>query len=158
MRSFTSVGIEYFHRLVGYAGEAQYLHGHHGQLTIEVEGEICEKNGFVCPCNDVWDYIRSILHNFDHTLILQENDPLLPEVMKVYEQQGIRNGASSNKLSGLPIDTDLAKAYPEYSLLVMKKAATCENLIELFYSLLKDKLNIKKMTFSSGINGVSTTY
>ena len=158
MVSFTSIGIEYSHRFLGYDGEAQYLHGHHGQLTIEVEGAVNDDNGFVQPCNDIkriaWDYLQ----NFDHALILQESDPLLPEVLKVYEKQGIRNGAPSNTTKGLPIDNGLAKAYPECRLVVVQKVATCENLLELFYSLLKDKINIKKMTFTSGMNGASVTY
>jgi 6-pyruvoyltetrahydropterin/6-carboxytetrahydropterin synthase len=158
MVSFTKIGIEDSHRFLGYEGEAQYLHGHHGELTIEVEREVNVKTGFAYPCNDIkriaWDYMQ----NFDHALILQENDPLLPEVLKVYENQGIRNGVPSNRTKGLPIDTELAKAYPECRLVVVKKVATCENLIELFYSLLKDKLNIKKMTFTSGMNGATAYY
>lgn len=158
MVSFTKVGIEYAHRFLGYEGEAQYLHGHHGELTIEVEGEVNSANGFVFPCNDIkriaWDYLQ----NFDHALILQENDPLLPDVLKVYEQQGIKKGAPTNKTKGLPIDNHLAKAYPECRLVVVKKVATCENLLELFHSLLKDKLNIKKMTFTSGMNGASLSF
>ncbi|MDR1804322.1 MAG: 6-carboxytetrahydropterin synthase [Treponema sp.] len=158
MLSFTKIGIEYSHRFLGYNGEAQYLHGHHGQLIIKVKGEVNNENGFVKPCNDIkriaWDYLQ----NFDHALILQENDPLLPEILKVYEKQGIRNGTPSNKTKGLPIDTDLAKAYPECRLVVVKKVATCENLLELFYSLLKDKMKIRKMIFTSGMNGASATY
>lgn len=158
MRSCTNLGIEYAHRFLGFEGEAQYLHGHHGQLFIEVEGEIDEKTGFVVPCNNIkkiaWDYLQ----NFDHALILQEEDPLLPEILKVYEAQGIRNGAPTNVTIGLPIDNQLAKAYPECRLVVVKKVATCENLLEVFYSLLKDKLNIKKMTFTSGANGATTDY
>lgn len=156
--SITKLNIQYAHRFLGYAGEAQYLHGHTGTLTIEVAGEVNEKNGFVYPCNSAkhiaWDYLR----NFDHALILQENDPLLPGILKAYEEQGIRNGAPTNTNIGLPIDTDLAKAYPECRLVVVKKVATCENLIELFYSLLKDKINIQKMTFASGDNAASFTY
>lgn len=158
MRSFTKIGIEYAHRFLGYEGEAQYLHGHHGQLTIEVEGEVNEADGFVKPCNGIkriaWDYLQ----NFDHALILQENDPLLPEVLKVYENQGIRDGAPSNTTKGIVFDTELGKAYPECRLIVVKKIATCENLIELFHSLLKDKLNIKKMTFTSGMNGATAEF
>jgi 6-pyruvoyltetrahydropterin/6-carboxytetrahydropterin synthase len=143
---------------LGYEGEAQYLHGHTGLLTIEVAGGVDEKSGFVFPCNGIkriaWDY----LVNFDHALILQENDPLLPGVLKAYEGQGIKNGAPSNKALGAKIDTKLAKAYPECRLVVVKKVATCENLIELFYSLLKDKLNITKLTFASGDNCAAQTY
>jgi 6-pyruvoyltetrahydropterin/6-carboxytetrahydropterin synthase len=61
-------------------------------------------------------------------------------------------------MKGLSIDIKLAKAYPECRLVVVKKVATCENLIELFYALLKDKLNIKKLTFTSGDNAASFTY
>lgn len=156
--SITKLNIQYAHRFLGYEGEAQYLHGHSGTLTIEVEGNVNESNGFVYPCNSIkriaWDYLK----DFDHALILQENDPLLPGVLKAYEEQGIRNGAPSNTMTGLPIDNELAKAYPECRLVVVKKVATCENLIELFYSLLKDKLNITKMTFASGDNAASFTF
>jgi len=156
--SLTKIGIEYSHRFLGYEGEAQYLHGHHGELTIEVDGEVNAANGFVKPCNTIkriaWDYLQ----NFDHALILQENDPLLPEVLKVYEKQGIRNGAPTNTTKGPAFDAPLAKAYPECRLVVVKKVATCENLLELFHSLLKDKINIKKMTFTSGMNAASATF
>jgi 6-pyruvoyltetrahydropterin/6-carboxytetrahydropterin synthase len=158
MLSLTRLNIQYAHRFLGYEGEAQYLHGHTGTLTIEVEGEVNPANGFVTPCNGIKNYAWSYLVNFDHALILQENDPLLPGVLKAYEEQGIRNGAPSNTAVGKPIDTDLAKAYPECRLVVVKKVATCENLIELFYSLLKDKFNIKKMTFTSGDNAASATF
>jgi 6-pyruvoyltetrahydropterin/6-carboxytetrahydropterin synthase len=158
MVSLTTFGIEYCHRFLGYDGEAQYLHGHHGQLTIEVEGNVSNADGFVHPCNDIkriaWDYLQ----NFDHATILQEYDPLLSALLNVYDMQGIRNGADSNKAIGLPIVSELAKAYPECRLVIVKKVATCENLMELFYSLLKDKLNIKKMTFTSGMNGASANY
>lgn len=152
MRSFTTIGIEYAHRFLGYEGEAQYLHGHHGQLTIEVEGEVSQADGFVKPCNGIKHLAWEYLQNFDHALILQENDPILPEILKVYENQGIRNGAPSNVTMGPAFENELAKAYPECRLVVVKKVATCENLIEVFHSFLKDKLNIKKMTFTSGMN------
>ena len=158
MLSLTKLNIQYAHRFLGYEGEAQYLHGHTGTLTIEVEGEVNAKSGFVYPCNSIKRVAWNYLVNFDHALILQENDPLLPEILKAYETQGIRGGAPSNKSFGTAIDADLAKAYPECRLVVVKKVATCENLIELFYSLLKDELNIKKLTFTSGDNAASSVY
>lgn len=158
MRSLTKLNIQYAHRFLNYEGEAQYLHGHSGLLTIEVEGSVDERTGFVYPCNSIkriaWDYLR----NFDHALILQKNDPLLPEILKVYETQGIRDGSETNTMVGPAFDTFLAKAYPECRLVVVEKVATCENLIEVFYALLKDKLNIKKMTFASGDNCASSDF
>ncbi|MDR0868274.1 MAG: 6-carboxytetrahydropterin synthase [Planctomycetota bacterium] len=158
MRSITKLNLQYAHRFLGYEGEAQYLHGHTGGLTIEVEGNVNAKTGFVSPCNGIKNAAWKYLVNFDHALILQENDPLLPGVLKTYEEQGIRNGAPSNRSVGVRIDTDLAKAYPECRLVVVKKVATCENLIELFYSLLKDQFNIKKLTFTSGDNAASAEF
>ena len=37
MKSFTTFNIQYAHRFYNFKGEAQYLHGHTGILTIEVE-------------------------------------------------------------------------------------------------------------------------
>ena len=35
MRSITTFDLQYAHRFYGFQGEAQYLHGHTGTLTIE---------------------------------------------------------------------------------------------------------------------------
>ena len=40
MRSITSFDLQYAHRFLNFQGEAQYLHGHTGVLTIEVEDTI----------------------------------------------------------------------------------------------------------------------
>ncbi|MDD2480049.1 MAG: 6-carboxytetrahydropterin synthase [Victivallaceae bacterium] len=157
-RSITKLNLQYAHRFLGYEGEAQYLHGHTGGLTIEVGGNIDVRTGFVHPCNSIKKTAWDVLKNFDHALILQKEDPLLPGVFDAYEKQGIRNGAPTNTMLGLPIDNALAKAYPECRLVVVTKVATCENLLEVFYSLLKDKLNIKKMTFTSGDNCASMKF
>ena len=158
MRSITKLNIQYAHRFLNFEGEAQYLHGHTGNLKIEVEGEVDQKTGFVYPCNSIKREAWNYLQNFDHALILQKEDPILPHILEVYEQQGIKNGVPTNKMIGLPIDNDLAKAYPECRLIVVKKVATAENLIEVFHSLLKDKYNIKKMTFITGDNTASAEF
>lgn len=158
MRSLTRLNIQYAHRFLNYEGEAQYLHGHTGLLTIEVEGDVDKRTGFAYPCNSIkriaWDYLKA----FDHALIMQREDPILPGILKVYEEQGIRDGADTNTTLGIAFDTELAKAYPECRLVVVKKVATCENLIEVFYNLMKDQLNIKKMTFASGDNCASIEF
>ena len=40
MRSQTTFDLQYAHRFYGFKGEAQYLHGHTGTLTIEVEDTV----------------------------------------------------------------------------------------------------------------------
>jgi 6-pyruvoyltetrahydropterin/6-carboxytetrahydropterin synthase len=152
LRSITTFDIQYAHRFLGYIGEAQYLHGHTGTLTLEVEGEVNTINGFVVACNSIKNHAWEYLVNFDHAIILQKEDPILPELLKVYEKQGIKGGSTWNSSVGPAFENELAKAYPECRLVVVKKVATVENLIEVFYSLLKDTLNIKKMIFKSGDN------
>ncbi len=40
MRSITTLDLQYAHRFYGFKGEAQYLHGHTGVLTLEVEDTV----------------------------------------------------------------------------------------------------------------------
>ena len=156
--SMATFDIAYAHRFFDYDGEAQYLHGHTGTLTVEIGGEVNEGTGFVHPCSGikrtVWDYLKC----FDHALILQREDPLLSEILAVYEHQKIRYGSPHNRTLGRPFENNLAAAHPECRLVITSKASTCENLIEIFHTLLKDTFHITKMTFSSGENCASITF
>ena len=49
MRSITQLDLQYAHRFYGFKGEAQYLHGHTGVLTIEVEGSVNPGVNMVFP-------------------------------------------------------------------------------------------------------------
>ena len=79
MRSITTLELQYAHRFYGFKGEAQYLHGHTGVLTIEVEDTINEGVNMVFPCNEIQKTAWDVLKNFDHALILREDDPLCTE-------------------------------------------------------------------------------
>jgi 6-pyruvoyltetrahydropterin/6-carboxytetrahydropterin synthase len=65
MRSITKLNIQYAHRFLNYEGEAQYLHGHTGLLTIEVDGDVDGRTGFVYPCNSIkriaWDLLKILI-------------------------------------------------------------------------------------------------
>ena len=45
MRSITTLDLQYAHRFYGFQGEAQYLHGHTGVLTIEVDADCASLTG-----------------------------------------------------------------------------------------------------------------
>ena len=158
MRSITTLDLQYAHRFYGFKGEAQYLHGHTGVLTIEVEDTVEMGVNMVFPCNEIQKTAWEVLKNFDHALILREDDPLLPAILSVYEAQGLRNGAPHNTMKGPAFETALAKAYPDCRLVVTKETMTVEGMIKIVYDLLKDKLNIAKLTFTSGVNAASETY
>ena len=158
MRSITKIELQYAHRFYRFQGEAQYLHGHTGILTIEVEDSVEPGVNMVFPCNEIQKVAWNVLKNFDHALILRQDDPLLPAILDVYEKQGIRNGAPSNKMKGEAFHTELATAYPEARLVVTKETMTVEGMIKIVYDLLKDKLNIARLTFSSGVNAATQEY
>ena len=158
MRSITTFDLQYAHRFYGFKGEAQYLHGHTGVLTIEVEDTINEGVNFVFPCNEIQKTAWDVLKNFDHALILREDDPLLPAVLDVYDKQGIRNGHPQNTMKGEAFKTALATAYPDCRLVVTKETMTVEGMIKIVYDLLKDKLNIAKITFTSGVNAATAEF
>ena len=158
MRSFTHFTIQYAHRFYGFKGEAQYLHGHTGGLTIEVEDSVNPGVNMVFPCNEIKKIAWDVLRNFDHALILRKDDPLLPAVLAVYEKQGIKNGAPQNTMTGPAFKTELAEAYPECRLVVTRETMTVEGMIKMVYDLLKDKLNIVKITFTSGDNAASQEF
>lgn len=158
MRSRTTFTLQYAHRFYGFRGEAQYLHGHTGTLTIEVEDTIEPGVNMVFPCNEIKKVAWDVLRNFDHALVLRSDDPLLPAVLSVYEKQGIRNGAPTNTMKGPAFQTELCTAYPDCRLVVTKETMTVEGMIRMVYELLKDKLNIAKISFISGDNAGSQTY
>lgn len=54
----------------------------------------------VFPCNEIQKTAWEVLKNFNHALILREDDPLLPAFLDVYEKQGIKDGAPQNKMKG----------------------------------------------------------
>ena len=98
MRSITTLDLQYAHRFYGFKGEAQYLHGHTGVLTIEVEDSVNAGVNMVFPCNEIQKTAWAVLKNFDHALVLREDDPLLPAILDVYEKQGIKNGTPAQYL------------------------------------------------------------
>lgn len=158
MRSMTRFELQYAHRFYGFQGEAQYLHGHTGVLTIEVEDSVEPGVNMIFPCNEIHKTAWEVMQNFDHALILREDDPLLPAILDVYEKQGIKNGSPRNTMKGPAFKTELATAYPDCRLVVTKETLTIEGMIKIVYDLLKDKLNIAKITFTSGVNAGSAEF
>lgn len=158
MRSITTFHLQYAHRFYKFEGEAQYLHGHTGTLTIEVEDSINKGVNMVYPCNEIKKVAWDVLQNFDHALILRKDDPLLPAILEVYDKQEIRNGHPRNTMKGEAFRTEWAAAYPDCRLVVTEETMTVEGMIKIVHDLLKDKLPIVKLTFVSGDNTASECF
>ena len=63
-----------------------------------------------------------------------------------------------HRMKGEAFKTELATAYPDARLVVTKETMTVEGMIKIVYDLLKDKLNIAKITFTSGVNAGSAEF
>lgn len=61
-------------------------------------------------------------------------------------------------MKGAAFRTELAAAYPDCRLVVTKETMTVEGMIKIVYDLLKDKLPIAKITFTSGVNAASQEF
>ena len=61
-------------------------------------------------------------------------------------------------MKGEAFKTELATAYPDCRLVVTKETMTVEGMIKIVYALLKDKLNIVKITFTSGVNAATESF
>src|SRR5574344_1155031 len=158
MRRMTTLYLQYAHRVDRFQGEAQYRHGHTGTVTLEVDDTVNAGVNMVYPCNEIQKVAWDVLKNFDHALVLREDDPLLPAILDVYEKQGIKDGAPTNQMKGPAFKTELATAYPDCRVVVTKETMTVEGMIKIVYDLLKDKLNIVKITFTSGVNAAAEEY
>ena len=158
IRSVAHLDIQYAHRFYGFKGEARYLHGHTGRLTIEVEDSVNPGVNMVFPCNEIRKTAWEVLKNFDHALVLREDDPLLPAVLDAYEDEGILEGDSTNTMKGPPFRTECCSAYPDCRVVVTKETMTVEGFVRMVYSLLKDKLNIVRIRFTSGDNEACASF
>ena len=54
-------------------------------------------------------------------------------------------------MKGVAFSNELCTAYPDCRIVVTKETMTVEGMIKIVYALLKDKLNIAKITFTSGV-------
>lgn len=77
------------HRVAGHESKCQHLHGHNYRITFEIGASELDKVGRVLD----FGVIKSLLcmwleDNWDHKMLIWENDPLLPSLLAV------DNGAS----------------------------------------------------------------
>jgi len=158
-RSIMTVDFQYAHRFMHWKREAKHLHGHSGLLTIEMENTVDPVTGFAFACKEAQKIAwKEIVDHFHHGLLLQEGDPLIEAIIGVYKTHNVINDPK-HCIPLKKIEHPLVWSYPEYRIAITKKVSTCENLCEMFYELLKDKLPIKKISFrSSQMNAASMEF
>lgn len=77
--------VPFAHRQPKHDGHCRLIHGHNWGFTFEFACSNLDENGFVLDFGKL-KFIRSWLDQFDHALVLCEDDPKLPDFLQL---QGI---------------------------------------------------------------------
>ena len=80
MRSgiYKEVEFDSSHRLMQYPGKCANLHGHRWKVEVWIEGEPDAASGIILD----YKTIKDVIHRFDHEIILNEADPMVPCIEK----------------------------------------------------------------------------
>lgn len=71
-----SIHFCYGHRLLNYDGKCRHLHGHNGQVEIELEGETLDDRGMLTDFGEIKKVMKTwIDDHLDHRMILRRDDP-----------------------------------------------------------------------------------
>lgn len=74
-----SVAFCYGHRLLNYDGKCRHLHGHNARAVITLESDSLDECGMVKDFSEVKRLVWTWLdREIDHTMLLHEDDPILP--------------------------------------------------------------------------------
>lgn len=68
--------VEYAHRLKDHTGLCRNLHGHSGKIVVTFSGLPNKDTGMIVDFKE-FGWLKAIVDEFDHALILQAGDPVL---------------------------------------------------------------------------------
>lgn len=72
----------YGHRLLNYEGKCRHLHGHNGQVEIELEGDRLDARGMLTDFGEIKSVMKQwIDDHLDHRMILRRDDPAVPPLL-----------------------------------------------------------------------------
>ena len=73
----------YGHRLLNYAGKCRHLHGHNGKAVITLEAASLDALGMVVDFSAIKRVIGKWIDDaLDHRMLLHQDDPIIPELVK----------------------------------------------------------------------------
>ena len=75
------------HRRWQHDGHCAFIHGYSREVKIVFKSKHLDKNHFVIDFGKLKDIKRKLLDWFDHTLLIDESDPLLP-LFRELERKG----------------------------------------------------------------------
>ena len=80
IRLYKEVSFDASHRLLHYIGKCHNLHGHRWKVEIWITGMTDKKTNILVDYNE----IKKIIHRYDHEIILNENDPMVPRIQEFH--------------------------------------------------------------------------
>ena len=88
-----SITFAYGHRLRNHDGPCKHAHGHNGRVEVECVGAL-DDQGMVVDFKAIERVLGSwIKENWDHRMILQRDDPLVPVLEKAGEPVYLMEGS-----------------------------------------------------------------
>ena len=109
-----SVSFCYGHRLLNYQGKCRHLHGHNARAVITLESDRLDERGmvedFTAVKQLVWEWLES---EIDHTLLLHEEDPVLPVLENAGERVRImKDNPTAENIARMIFEFVDGKGYP----------------------------------------------
>ena len=104
----------YGHRLLNYEGKCRYLHGHNGNVEIELSSERLDARGMVRDFEEIKQTIQTwIDRELDHKMLLCRRDP----VVRVLEQLGepmflLEENPTAEAIARLIFDFTASRGFP----------------------------------------------
>lgn len=80
--------VESAHMLSKHPGRCRFPHGHTRTFEVVVSSEKLDQNEMVIDFKALKLAIEAYFDAFDHAIVLNSNDPLLPAVQATYPQEG----------------------------------------------------------------------
>ncbi len=102
---YKEVQIDASHRLLHYQGKCANLHGHRWKVEVWIEGEPDATTNILIDYNT----IKQIIERFDHQIILNRDDPMVPCIEK-FQQVMTTPGDPTSELLAVVFKDDLNKA------------------------------------------------
>jgi len=90
---YKEVYFESAHRLLHYEGKCNRIHGHQFRVEVWLEGEVDPTTQILVDYN----VIKQIINRFDHQIILNHEDPMVP-VLSTFQEVITTTGDPTSEL------------------------------------------------------------
>ena len=78
MQISLTVEVPIGHRLPAHQGKCKNYHGHNYRVTVRISGAVGADTGMVMDFSDLKRELKTILDPFDHAMVLEDGDELIP--------------------------------------------------------------------------------